>query len=114
MASLTPSAEKIASPPAANGEEESPVISNTEAPTTLATAGESKKHQVEQALAAILQDGYALKSMSNELKNNKEVVLAAVSNDGSALEYASEELHNDKDVVLAAVSNDGQSIGICF
>jgi len=61
----------------------------------------------ETALAAVSQDGRALESASEELKNDKEVVLAAVSQSGRALESASEGLKNDKEVVLAAVSQNG-------
>ena len=37
------------------------------------------------------------------MKNNREVVLAAVQNDGGALKYASEQMNNNQEVVLAPV-----------
>ena len=45
-----------------------------------------------EVLAAVKQDGYALRFASDELRGDKEVVLAAVKQDGRAFEYASEEL----------------------
>lgn len=57
-------------------------------------------------LAAVRQDGAALRKASEELKSDKEVVLAALSTKGSTsyvLCYASEELKDDKEVVLEAV-----------
>ena len=44
-------------------------------------------------------------------KNNKEIMLAAVKNNGGALKYASAALKADKDIVLAAVQNHGQALG---
>ena len=57
----------------------------------------------EVVLAAVAQNGYALEFASEGLKANKEVVLAAVHENGYALEFASEGLKADKEVVLAAV-----------
>ena len=71
---------------------------------------ENLKNDKDVVLATVIQDGRALKYVSEILQNDKEVVLAAVNQDGSALYYASEELQNDKDVVLAAVNQDGKAL----
>lgn len=44
------------------------------------------------------------------MRKDKEVVLAAVQQDGLALKYASDKLRNDKDIVLAAVQKDPKAI----
>ena len=44
-----------------------------------------------------------------ELQADKEVVLAAVSQDGTALKYANPTLQADKEVVLAAVRNNADA-----
>ena len=64
----------------------------------------------EVVLAAVTQDGNALRYADESLKNNKEIVLAAVMQDGAALWNASSSLKNDKEVVLHAVKNDGMSL----
>jgi hypothetical protein len=64
----------------------------------------------EVALAAVAQNGLALRYASVELKYDKEVVLAAVAQEGHALQYASAELKYDKEVVLAAVMQHGLSL----
>ncbi len=46
----------------------------------------------EEVLAAVVQDGRALRHASEEYKGDREVALAAVQQCGDALEYASEEL----------------------
>jgi hypothetical protein len=48
----------------------------------------------------LLQNGFLIRYVSNELKNDREFVLAAVNRDGSALQYASDELKNDREIVL--------------
>ena len=42
---------------------------------------------------------------SVQMKEDKEVVLAAVEQNGMALKYASHELNDDKDVVMIALTN---------
>ena len=64
----------------------------------------------EVALAAVTQNGDALKHASVALQNDKHVVLAAVAQCGRALQYASVELQNDKEVVLAAVVQHGLAL----
>ena len=58
-------------------------------------------------LAAVWQDGMALRYASEELQADREIVLAAVQQDGRALCFASEELQADHEIVLAAVRQDG-------
>lgn len=41
---------------------------------------------------------------------DKEVVLAAVQQDGMALRYADSEMKKDKEVVLTAVRQDGMAL----
>ena len=41
---------------------------------------------------------------------DKDVVLAAVAQNGWALKYAHEELRRDKDVVLAAMAQNGEAL----
>ena len=50
----------------------------------------------EQVLAAVKNNGYALRYASLELKNNEKIVLAAVSKHGLALQYASPSLKNNR------------------
>ena len=59
---------------------------------------------------AVTQDGLALRYASEELQNDRDVVLAAVTQEGHALHYASEELQNDREVVLAAVTQNGHAL----
>ena len=49
-------------------------------------------------------------SSDEEDWTDKEYVLAAVAQNGHALKYASAELKNDKEVVLAAVAQDGVAL----
>jgi hypothetical protein len=64
----------------------------------------------EVVLAAVAQNGLALKDASAELWTDKEVVFAAVAQNGLALKYASAELRADTEVVLAAVAHDGGAL----
>ena len=64
----------------------------------------------EVVLAAVEEDGWALKYASAELRADREVVLTAVKRNGWALDYASVELQADRDVVLAAVKQDGRAL----
>ena len=61
-------------------------------------------------LAAVGQDGIALKFADASLKRNERVVLAAVGKDGLALEFAHAPLQEDLDVVLAAVKQNGLAL----
>ena len=44
------------------------------------------------------------------MKNDREIVLAAVRQNGIALKYASNSLKNDELVVLTAVQQDGYAL----
>ena len=64
-------------------------------------------------IAAVAQDGYALRWAGSIQKKNREVVMAAVSNYGHMLtflsEYQEEEaaFKNDQEIVMAAILQDG-------
>ena len=64
----------------------------------------------ETALAAVAQDGRALRFASAELRADKEVVLVAVAQNGRALQVASAGLRGDKEVVLVAVAQNGRAL----
>ena len=61
-------------------------------------------------LAAVHQSGYALKYASDRLKDNKNIALAAVQEDGEALKYVSKNLKDDTNIVLAAVHQSGHAL----
>ena len=54
--------------------------------------------------------GPALQQVPAELRNDKEVVLAAVQQDGRALKYASDALRSDAEVALAAIEAHGLAL----
>ena len=68
------------------------------------------QHHRNIVLAAIKQNGFALKDASEVLRNDREIVLAAVQRDGNALEYASKELQKDPEIVYAAVQSNGHAL----
>jgi hypothetical protein len=55
-------------------------------------------------LAAVKQNGLALKFASDELKNDKELVIAAVKQNALTLKFASDTLRNDKEILIIAFS----------
>jgi hypothetical protein len=59
----------------------------------------------QEVLAAVKQNGLALKDASDGLKADKEVVLEAVKQSDKAFRYVSDELKTDKDVVIAALNH---------
>ena len=61
-------------------------------------------------MAAVRQNGRALRDAAPELQATKQIVLEAVRQTGRALYHASEELRADKEVVLAAVGQTGMSL----
>jgi len=61
-------------------------------------------------LAAVKQNGMALKYASANFQADRDFVLAAVKQDGTALVYASAMLRNDRDFVLAAVKQNGMAL----
>ena len=76
----------------------------------LESVSPSYKNDLEVVLAAVKHIGVALQFASDELKNNREVVLAAVRQCGEALQFASDELKNDPEIVLAAMRQSGGAI----
>ena len=54
------------------------------------------------AIAAVENNGSALRHASDELRANKSIVMAAVNDNCSALQFASEHLQQDDDVWIAA------------
>ena len=54
-------------------------------------------------LAAVQQNGHALKHVSYELCMDREIVLAAVQQNGHALKHVFPELSADREIVLVAV-----------
>ena len=50
-------------------------------------------------MAAIQQDGEALKYASNILEDDKDVVLAAIKQNPKAIRFASYDLRNDKNLL---------------
>ncbi len=53
-------------------------------------------------MAAVAQNGRALRFASDGLRGDRDVVMAAVAQDGRALQYASAGLRVDPDVVIVA------------
>jgi uncharacterized membrane protein affecting hemolysin expression len=63
-----------------------------------------------KVLAALAQDGEAIRFASPQLQNNLAVVMAAVQQSGWALEFVLEEWHHHPQVVHAAVSQEGGAL----
>ena len=63
---------------------------------------------VEEAIAAVKRDGYAMQYVPDELKT-EAVVLAAVESDGYALRYVPDELKTEA-VCFKAVERDGYAL----
>lgn len=61
-------------------------------------------------LAALAQDGEAVRFASSPLQTDLEVVMAAVQQSGWALEFVLEEWQNHPQVVHAAVSQEGGAL----
>ena len=55
-------------------------------------------------LAAVIENGSALKNADKSLQKDKKIVMAAIQNRGSALQYADKSLQKNKVIVLAAVA----------
>merc|ERR1719174_1781645 len=93
--------------------EEQLLDSITRAWTDHPLALEKAKKEKERILAAVAQDGLALRHAGtlymNSMKKDKEVVLAAVAENPLALDYADDSLKKDADVVLAAVAKTGSA-----
>ena len=61
-------------------------------------------------LAAVSQNGLALKFAASELRGDPEIVMAAVRQDAHALEYAAGKFIYDNRVVLAAISQNPSAL----
>ena len=70
----------------------------------------STLQQDEEFVTAMVAKNGRVMQYADHFRNTKDVVLAAVRNDGVAIKWASKPLQADKDVVLAAVRNDGVAI----
>ena len=55
-------------------------------------------------MAAVRQDGAALRFAYAELKGIRDIVMAAVQQNGDALEYADDELKRDLEVIWASTT----------
>ncbi len=64
-----------------------------------------------KVMEMVKENGWALRSASEELRADKEVVLEAVRQNGRALQYASEALRADRKVVLEAVKQNWIALG---
>ncbi len=71
---------------------------------------ESLKKDREIVLAAVKQEGLALKLVDETLKKDREIVLIAVQQNGWALQYADETLKKDREIVLVAVQQNGWAL----
>ena len=66
------------------------------------------KHDKDVVLAAVRQRGLGLLFAGEGLKDNREIVLTAVQHEGRALEWAGHTCKNDKEIVLAAAQEDSR------
>ena len=64
----------------------------------------------EFVLAAVQQNGCALKHASNGFQGDREIAFVAVKQNGRSLQFASEELRRDRGIVLAAVRQNGAAL----
>ena len=66
---------------------------------------------VRVGLAAVQQNGHALKYFHQVMKNHVDVVMAAVQQNWRALEHAGEVMKNDVTIVRAAVQQNWRALG---
>jgi len=76
----------------------------------LESVPEYLKNDFGIVILAVLQNGLALEFASEELRDDDDLVKAAVEVDGLALEFASKRLKDEFDIVLSAVKNDGLAL----
>jgi hypothetical protein len=62
------------------------------------------------ALAAVCQNGEAIRFVAAELTGERAIILAAVKQNGRALFYAHDRLKRDPGIVMAAVSQNGRAL----
>ena len=70
-------------------------------------ASSTTSNDKNKILAAVKENGFALKGVDKPLKKDKEIVLAAVRQRGDALQYADKSLQKDREIVLAAFKTFG-------
>ena len=68
------------------------------------------KNDKEIVMAAVKENGKALRHASEELQADKKIIMQALKKDGRALLFASKSLKADKEVVMEAVKQDGHSL----
>lgn len=78
--------------------------------SALRFAPEELRADREVALLAVRENGIALQFTAPELRADRDLVLAAVRSNGSALQFSAEALHGDRDVVMAAVQENGEAL----
>lgn len=77
---------------------------------SLRDTGGAKRDDLTTVLAAVTQDGMALKYAGSALQANRDVVMAAVRQTGWALAFAARELRADREIALAAVRQNGLAL----
>jgi hypothetical protein len=79
----------------------------------LSIFGKTIKSNYNIALAAVTQDGDALKFVDSSLLTtveNNPIVLAAVKQKGTALQWVSDDFKSNYNIALAAVTQDGDAL----
>eukprot|EP00971_Amphidinium_carterae_P210982 4186501-Amphidinium_carterae.1 len=64
----------------------------------------------EEILAAVQQDGLALRTAAESCRSDRVIVLAAVQQNALALQFAAESCRSDHEIVLAAVQQSGKAL----
>ena len=73
-------------------------------------SAELQKDLKISTIAAVRQNGQALKNVPEEMKGDRDVCKAAVAQNGLALQWASEEMKGDRELCMAAVAQDGKAL----
>ncbi|CAL1154221.1 unnamed protein product [Cladocopium goreaui] len=74
------------------------------------TGGLSKVANRDIVLAAVANDGFAVRHASDALRADREVALTAVRTNGSAVQYVAGCLAEDREVALTAVRSSGAAL----
>ena len=78
--------------------------------TFLSEAPSNIRDDHEVVLAAVMQNGEALKFASDRLRSDKLIVLQAIEEDARAFRYAAACLHANRDVMMSAVHRNGLTL----
>ena len=78
--------------------------------TFLSEAPPNIRDDHEVVLAAVMQNGEALKFASDRLRSDKLIVLQAIEEDARAFRYAAACLHANRDVMMSAVHRNGLTL----